>query len=89
MKTKNQHLLVLIFLLLLSAGNSYAQQFTWPENWLISPKGMGEKVFRLDEDAASGSRVLRVATNNNVGNLMINFDMPLTEQTTLQCLRRI
>jgi hypothetical protein len=48
MKTKKQNLLVLIFLLLLGAGNTYAQQFTWPQNWLISPKGVGEKVFRLD-----------------------------------------
>jgi hypothetical protein len=85
LKTRN-NVLLQVCVLLLSAGSVHAQQSAWPDNWLFFPKGKGENVYRLDEDAASGARVLEILTNKDVGSgsLLVNSDMALTEQTTLK-----
>jgi hypothetical protein len=86
MKVTTRTFSLLAALIVASAGDMHAQQSAWPDNWIFFPKGKGENVYRLDEDAASGSRVLAILTNKDVGtgSLLVNSDMPLTEHTTLE-----
>jgi hypothetical protein len=86
MKSSDRAYWALIPLFFLVASQVSAQDSVWPENWTFFPKGKGERVYRLDEDATSGTRVLQVVANKDVGSgsLLIDVPMPLTELTTLK-----